>query len=66
LLLDAFERVVRAFGFDDAAGFAVEVEDIVGAAGASSFFANCGRPGRNGISCRSDIPSCSGQLRIDD
>ena len=42
LLLDAFEGVFGAFGFEDAAGFAVEVEDVVGAAGVARGFAEGG------------------------
>jgi hypothetical protein len=36
LFLDAFEGMVGALGLEDAAGFAVEVEDVVGAAALDS------------------------------
>ncbi len=65
LFLNAFKGVFRALGFEDAAGLAVEVEDVVGSAGVARGFTQ-----RSGLTAyrgtrRGDMPACRPQLGVD-
>jgi hypothetical protein len=66
LFLDAFEGAVGALGLEDAAGFAVEVEDVVGAAGGSAGgLAEGGGFLTDGGAGGSDGPACGAELGVD-
>ncbi len=58
--------LVGAFGFEDAAGFAVEVEDVVGAADVAGGFAEGGGLGADGRAGGRDMPTGGAQLGVDD
>ena len=65
LFLDAFERMVGTFGFEDAAGFAVEVEDVVSTTGVAGGFAEGDSSGGSPLSRILDDPTGSLELGID-
>jgi hypothetical protein len=69
LLLHSLEKVLWAFGFDNATGLAIEIKDVVSAATIEFFLTKYDGNIRCELEfgvCRSDTPPCHLQLLVDD